>query len=320
MIKSMLSAIVAGTIVAASPVHAQDFPSRPLTLLHGFGAGGNADTMARILGQAIGERLGQPVVVEPKPGASGIVASEAMTRAAPDGYTLLLLTAAHATTANLYKNLKYDPVGDFAMLTTVAFFPYMISVRKDYPAKNLAELLEAAKQAPGKISYTSVGVGSVPHLTGELIAADAGVKLTHVPYRGGTAPMTDVLGGQVDVLIDTPTVSMPQINAGQARGLAVTSKEPWPGTPGIPTVAETIPGFEVETWVGLATVKGTPADIQKRLHTAAVEALASPDVIEKLKALGAAVRSSSPEAMHDLVQSEIERWGKVIKAAGLEVN
>jgi tripartite-type tricarboxylate transporter receptor subunit TctC len=305
--------------VFSKPAFADDFPTRPITLLHGFGAGGNADTMARILGDAMGRKLGQPVIVEPKPGASGMLASEAMTHATPDGYTILMLTAAHATTAGLYKNLKYDPVADFAMLTTIAFFPYVIAVRADYPAKSLADLLEAAKKAPGKITYTSVGVGSVPHLTGELIAADAGVKLTHVPYRGGTATMTDVLGGQVDVLIDTPTVSMPEITAGQARGLAITSKDPWPGIPNIPTVSQTIPGFDVETWIGLVTVKDTPLDIQKRLQKAAVDALSSPDVIKKLEALGVEVRSSTPDAMRSLVQSEIDRWSKVIKAAGIQL-
>jgi tripartite-type tricarboxylate transporter receptor subunit TctC len=320
MIRLLLSAVAAAALMAGEPIAAQEYPSRPITLLHGFGAGGNADTMARILGEAMSKKLGQPVIVEAKPGASGMLASETMTRAAPDGYTMLMLTAAHATTAGLFKNLKYDPVSDFAMLTTIAFYPYVIAVRKDHPVQNLAGLIEAAKKAPGEITYTSVGVGSVPHLTGELLASQAGVKLTHVPYRGGTAPMTDVLGGRVDVLIDTQTVSMPQITAGMARGLAVTSKGPWAGTPGIPTVAETLPGFEVETWIGLVTVKNTPDSIQQRLQAAAVEALASPEVIAKLRTLGGEVRSSTPAMMRALVQTEIERWSKVIKGAGLETH
>jgi tripartite-type tricarboxylate transporter receptor subunit TctC len=317
MFRVLRIAASAAIFVFAVQAHAQDFPNKPITLLHGFGAGGNADTMARILGDAMGRSLGQRVVVDPKPGASGVIASELLTRAPADGYTLLMLTAAHATTANLSK-IKYDPVNDFAMLTTIAFFPYVIAVRKESPFSNLADLIAAAKQKPGEITFTSVGVGSVPHLTGELLATQAGIKLTHIPYRGGTAPTTDVLGGRVDVLIDTQTVSMPHINGGTARGLGVTSPQPWPGTPGVPTVAATLPGFEVETWIGLVTVKDTPPTIAERLHKEAVAALKSPEVIEKLRGLGADVRSSTPDAMRTLVASEIKRWGQAIEKAGLK--
>lgn len=309
------AAMIAG--VARAEAQSQDYPNKPISLIHGFGAGGNADTMARILGEAMSKGLGQRVIVEAKPGAAGVLASEMLTRSPPDGYTLLMLTAAHATTANLSK-IKYDPIEDFAMLTTIGFYPYVLAVRADHPFKSVADLIAAAKAKPGEITYTSVGVGSVPHLTGELIAARAGIKLTHVPYRGGTGPITDVLGGRVDVLIDTQTVSVPHITSGTARGLAVTSKAPWPGVPGVPTVAATIPGFEVETWIGLVTVKGTPAPILERLHKEAVAALKSPEVVEKLKGLGADVRPGTPEAMKTLVRNEIALWGKTIEQAGLK--
>jgi tripartite-type tricarboxylate transporter receptor subunit TctC len=308
----------AAIIPFAGGAQAQDFPSKPITLMHGFGAGGNADTMARILAEAIGQSIGQRVIVEAKPGASGVVASELLTRAAPDGHTLLMLTAAHATTANLSKSLKYNPVEDFAFLTSIGFYPYVLAVRAEHPFKSLSDLIAAAKEKPGAVTYTSVGIGSVPHLTGELLASQAGIKLTHVPYRGGTAPITDVLGGRVDVLIDTQTVSMPHIGAGTARGLGVTSPKAWPGTPGVPTVAATLPGFEVETWIGLVTVKGTPAPILARLHQEAVKALRSPEVVAKLQGLGADVRSSTPEQMRDLVKTEVARWGQVIQKAGLK--
>lgn len=319
MIRSLGAIMIATTAALFGSAQAQDYPNKTITLLHGFGAGGNADTMARILGEAMSKGLGQRVVVEAKPGASGVLASEILTRSAPDGYTLLMLTAAHATTANILKNLKYDPVGDFAMLTTIGFFPYVIAVRKEHPFAGIADLIAAAKKDPGAITYTSVGVGSVPHLTGELLAAQAGIKITHIPYRGGTAPMTDVLGGRVDVLIDTQTVSMPQISGGTARGIGVTSKAPWPGTPGVPTVAETLAGFEVESWIGLVTVKDTPAPIHARLHKEAADALNSPEVIAKLRGLGADVRASTPDAMRALIKGEIERWGVVIERAGLKV-
>ena len=198
--------------------------------------------MARILGEAMSKGLGQRVIVEAKPGAAGVLASETLTRAAPDGYTLLMLTAAHATTANLSR-IKYDPVDDFAMLTTIGFYPYAIAVRADHPSRASRIMIAARRQSPAQITYTSVGVGSVPHLTGELLAR-AGVKLTHVPYRGGIGPITDVLGGRVDLLLDTQTVSAPHITSGTARGLAVTSEAPWPGVPGVPTVAATLPRFE----------------------------------------------------------------------------
>ena len=318
-VATLAAAVFAGVVSAQaqSQSQSQDFPNKPVSLIHGFGAGGNADTMARILGEAMSKGLGQRVVVEAKPGAAGVLASETLTRSAPDGYALLMLTAAHATTANLSK-IKYDPVEDFAMLTTIGFYPYVIGVRAEHPFKSLSDLIAAAKARPGEITYTSVGVGSVPHLTGELLAARAGVKLTHVPYRGGTGPITDVLGGRVDVLIDTQTVSMPHINAGAARGLAVTSKAPWPGVPGVPTVASTLPGFEVETWIGLVTVKGTPAPILERLHKEATAALKSPEVIEKLKGLGADVRPGTPEAMKTLVKDEIALWGRTIEQAGMK--
>jgi tripartite-type tricarboxylate transporter receptor subunit TctC len=317
MFRMLQTAAFAVAFAMAGHAQAQDYPNKPISLIHGFGAGGNADTMARILGEAMGKRLGQRVIVEAKPGASGVIASDILTRSAPDGYTLLMLTAAHATTANLSK-IKYDPVDDFAMLTTIGFYPYVIAVREDHPFKSLSDLIAAAKAKPGEITYTSVGVGSVPHLTGELLSTMAGIKMTHVPYRGGTGPITDVLGGRVDVLIDTQTVSMPHIAAGKARGLAVTSKAPWPGVPGVPTVAATLPGFEVETWIGLVTVKGTPAPILERLHQEAVAALNSPEVVAKLQALGADVRPSTPEAMRTLVKNEIALWGKAIEQAGLK--
>lgn len=310
------AAMIAGTQAQAQS-QSQDYPNKPISLIHGFGSGGNADTMARILGEAMSKGLGQRVIVEAKPGAAGVIASETLTRSPADGYTLLMLTAAHATTANLSK-IKYDPIEDFAMLTTIGFYPYVLAVKADHPFKSVSDLIAAAKAKPGEITYTSVGVGSVPHLTGELLATRAGVKLMHVPYRGGTGPITDVLGGRVDVLIDTQTVSVPHITSGTARGLAVTSKAPWPGVPGVPTVAATLPGFEVETWIGLVTVKGTPQPILDRLHKEATAALKSPEVVEKLKGLGADVRPGTPEQMRTLVKNEIELWGKTIEQAGLK--
>lgn len=318
MIRVLALASILGVLTALSGSGAaQNYPARPVTLLHGFAPGGNADTMARILADALDDNLGQRVVVDARPGAGGTLASELMTRAAPDGHTLLMLTAGHATTAHLLGGLKYDPVDDFAMLTSIAFYPYVIAVRADHPFRTMADMIRGARERPDEVTYTSVGVGTVPHLTGEMIASRAGVRMTHIPYRGGTAPINDVLAGRVDVLIDTQTVSMPHITAGAARGLGVTSKEPWPGTPGILPVADTLPGFAVETWIGLATVKGTPGPIMERLHRDALRVLSQPDVVAKLRALGADVRPSSPDSMRELVRGEIDRWGAVIRDAGI---
>lgn len=313
---AIILALIAGP-AGSEPAAAQSYPNRPLTLIHGFAPGGNADTMARILADALDDTLGQRVMVDARPGAGGTLASELVTRAAADGHTLLMLTAGHATTAHLLTGLKYDPVDDFAMVTSIAFYPYVVAVSAEHPFRSLTDMIRTAKEQPEAVTYTSVGIGTVPHLTGELIASQAGVKMTHIPYRGGIAPMTDVLAGRVDVLIDTQTVSMPHIASGAARGLGVTSKTRWPGTPGVPTVAETLPGFHVETWIGLATVKGTPAAIVERLHREAIRALGSPEVAAKLRGLGADVRPSSPGAMRQLVRSEVDRWGVVIRGAGI---
>jgi tripartite-type tricarboxylate transporter receptor subunit TctC len=318
--RSILITGIAATAVllAVATVSAQEFPVKPVTLMHGFGAGGNADTMARILAEAMSEGLKQRVVVEAKPGAAGTIASEAVAKAAPDGHTLVMLTAAHATTANLNKSLKYDPLESFAMLSSIAVFPYVIAVRKDHPFQTLDDLIRAAREKPGTVSFTSVGVGSVPHLTGELLAARAGVSLNHIPYRGGTAPMADVLGGRVDVLIDTQTVSMPHIRSGNARGLAVTSGAAWAGTPGVPIAAGTLPGFEVMSWIGVATTRGTPDSVLARLNAEINRVLGLPTVAGRLRDLGAEVRPSSADAMRTLVKTEIERWGTVIRNAKIE--
>jgi len=296
----------------------QSLSSKQITLLHGFGAGGNADTMARILGEAMSRNLGQTIVVEPKPGASGVIASQILSRAPADGHTLLMLTAAHATTATLNKNIKYDPVEDFSMLSTVGFFPYILAVNKANPVQSLTDLIQRSKQFPGSISFTSVGLGSVPHLTAELLANETGIKMIHVPYQGGAAPVLDVLGGRVDILVDTPTVTMPHIKEGTLRGIGVTSKKEWPAAPGIPSISGSVPGFEVETWIGLATVKGTPKEIVDRLQAAAVSSLNLPDVKAKLSELGADVRSSTPNEMTKLVREEIARWRAVIERAGIK--
>ena len=293
------------------------YPNRPIQLIHGFGAGGNADVVARLVGQKLQESLKQPVVVEIKSGAGGSIASNAVAKAAPDGYSLVMLTGAHTVSAALRKSMPYDAVKDFAFLSTVSSFPFVVAVRAEHPAKSLAELLAMARKDPDKISFTSVGVGSTQHMVGELLGATAQVKLLHIPYRGGGAPVQAVIAGDVDVLTDTLTVAAPHIKSGRLRALAITSADPWPSAPGVPTVSTVLPGFEVRSWLGLAAPAGTPADVVQKLAAEIHKALKAPDLQQALAQAGSAAAPSTPEQMRAMVGSEIARWRDVIQQVGI---
>lgn len=294
------------------------YPARPITLVHGFGAGGNADVVARLIGRKLQDALGQPVVVEIKSGAGGAIASDYAAKAAPDGHTLVLLTGAHTVSAALRSNLPYDAVRDFSFISTVSSFPFVVAVRANHPARNLKELLDMARKQ--QISFSSVGIGSTQHMVGELLAASAGVPLLHVPYRGGGAPIQAVLGGEVDMLCDTLTVATPHLQAGKLRALAVTSAKPWPATPDVPPVSATLPDFEVRSWLGLAAPVGAPDAVVQRLNTEVRKALESADVQKALGQAGSMASPSSPEEMRKMVQSEIGRWSGVIKQRGIKVD
>jgi tripartite-type tricarboxylate transporter receptor subunit TctC len=314
-----VAAVIGALAIAATNASAQDtYPSRPVTLSHGFGAGGNSDTVARIIAPVLAERLGQQVIVEPRVGAGGNLATDRVVKADPDGYNLIVLTGGHAVSGALYKALPFDPVDDLQMLSTLIYFPFVISVRKDHRFRSLADLVAEAKAKPRTITFSSVGVGSTQHLAGELLASLAGIELVHVPYRGGQAPVTDLLGGRIDVMIDTLTVTRPQLNAGTIRGLAVTSQSPWPSLPGIPAAADTVKGYDVRSWMGVATTKGVPEAQVKRLNADILYALQQPPVRDKLEAIGNEVRGSTPEEMRAWVAGEVAKWRKVIDAAKVE--
>jgi tripartite-type tricarboxylate transporter receptor subunit TctC len=304
--------------LGALPARANDaWPQKTITLMHGFGAGGNADSISRLMAAALAEQLGGSVIVDAKPGAGGNLASDMVSRAAPDGYTIILLTGGHAVSAALYKKLKFDPVEGFSFVSLVGTFPFVVATRTDSPITDLATLVSTARANPGKLSFSSVGFGSTQHLTGELLALSAGVKLTHVPYRGGMQPLTDVLGGQIDLIVDTITVTGPAIRAGTLRGLGVSSPQPWPSLPGVPPIATQLPGFDVPSWIGIAAPAGTPAPIVARLNEAMRAALATPALQDKLDQLGVRARATSPEEMRTFVSGEIKRWTGVIDQAGL---
>lgn len=298
----------------------QQWPDRPLRLVHGFGAGGNADVVARLVAQALQEQIGQPVVVEIKSGAGGMVATSLVAKAPADGYTLLMLTGGHTASAAMRKTLPYDPVNDFSFLSTVTNFPFVIAVREDHPAKTLAELVQLARSGTNKISFTSVGVGSTQHLVGELLAVTAQAHMLHVPYRGGGAPVQSVIGGDVDVLSDTLTVALPHIQSGRLRALAVTSPAPWPSLPEVPPVAQTLPGFDVRSWLGLAAPAGLPPAIGERLNAEVATLLKRPEVMKALAAAGSATAYSTPEQMRTMIETDIARWSKVVEQRGLQID
>jgi tripartite-type tricarboxylate transporter receptor subunit TctC len=306
----------AAALALLPSARAQDgYPSRPIQLNHGFGAGGNADIVSRLLAQKMQEKLKQPVVVEIKSGAGGLIATDFVAKARPDGYNIVMLTGAHTVSAVLRKTLPYEPVKDFAFISTATSFPFVIAVRADHPARTLAELLATARQAPERVTFTSVGVGSTQHMVGELLGVSAGVRLLHVPYRGGGAPVQAVIAGDVDILADTLTVATPHIQSGRLRALAVTSAQSWPSMPEVPVVASVLKGFEIRSWLGLAAPSGTPAHVIDVLNASVRAALDDPGVKATLASLGSEPAPSSAARMKSMVEHEIKRWSEVVAQA-----
>jgi tripartite-type tricarboxylate transporter receptor subunit TctC len=305
--------------VAAPRAVAQEFPSRPITLIHGFAAGGTADAISRILAQPMGEILKQPVVVEQRPGAGGNNASRVVATAAPDGYTIGLPTGGHAVSAGLYKTLPFHPVDSFEMISTVVYYAFAIAAKPDFPANDMKGLIAYAKANPGKLDYGSAGVGSTHHLTGELLASVAGIQWNHVPYRGEAAAFTGLLSGDLPVIIATTVTVAPQLKAGKLKALAVSSPTRFRDMPTVPTVAESaLPGFDVRTWAGVFAPKGTPAPVVAKLNAAIQQSLARPEVKARLEeVVGGDVQGSTPEAMKTMVAAEAARWTDVIKKANI---
>lgn len=315
-----VSLVVMIAAAAALPhAAAQEYPVRPIRLIQGFAAGGNADTVARILGQEMAKGLGQPVLVEPKPGAGSTIAADAVAKAAPDGYTLLLVTGGHAVAGALYKALPYNSVDSFEMISTITFFPFMVIVRADSPAQSIRSLLDMAKAKPGSVAFGSAGTGATQHLTGELLSSVTGVKFLHVPYKGDSAAITGLLGGDTQFVIAPATAALGQIRAGRLRAIAATGPVRWQGLPDVPTVAESgVADFDVRSWMGLATSAGTPQTIVDRLNAEMQRALRAPEVRAKLEEIGGEVRGSTPGEMRSRVATELKNWTQVIRQAGIE--
>jgi tripartite-type tricarboxylate transporter receptor subunit TctC len=289
------------------------YPNHPILLTHGNMPGSNSDTMARIIADPLSARLGQPVVVESRPGAGQTIAFGRVASGTPDGYTLIMMHSGHPIAGAMYKSLKYDTVNDFQMLGTIILYPFVLAVRQDSPLKSMADLIAYAKANPNKLSFTSTGVGTTQHLTGVLLQIRTGIQMNHISYRGATQAVQDVLGGRVDVLIETLTQVSPLIASGQMRGLGVTTAKAWPTQPQIPPIGNTVPGFEVNGWMGIATTRGTPKPITDRLVHEISESLKQPGVRERLEKLGNQTYASTPDEMRDRVARELAMWKQVVK-------
>lgn len=312
---------VALPLLACGLVHggafAQAWPSKPVKIVAGVGAGGPVDLVARILGQKLGAALGQPVVVENRAGAGGNLAAQAVAKAPADGHTLLVVTTSFATNVTLYPNLQYDPVRDFAPISQLSSTFVVLAVPAQSPVKNVGDLVSLAKSRQERINYASAGVGEANHLAMELLKTSGGFDAVHVPYKSMADAANALVGGQVDIAMLAMAVSLPQARAGKLRILATTAPRRSPLAPDVPTVAEAgVPGYELTTWWGLVAPAGTPRDIVERLQQETAKALAQPDVVGQLAAVGAEPVGSAPLEFARLLQSEIPRWGNLIRQSG----
>lgn len=307
--------LAAGLALACTllPAFSQQYPDKPIKVYQGFAAGGNADTIARVIGAEMTKSLGQPFIIEAQTGAGGTIAAATVARAKPDGYTLLLATGGHAVAGALYGKLNYQTVSDFQMISTVTYFPFLVVVRADSPYKNFSELLASARSDVRSVSYGSAGVGSTHHLAGELMVKSARVEMLHIPYRGDAASVTALLGGEVPVIIAPPTAVMQNIKAGKLRALATTGAQRWSAMPDLPTVAEQgVPGYDVTSWAGLMAPAGTPRPVVDQLRVATLKALQDPNVRVRLEEMGGEARASSPEEMTAMVSTELKKWTAVV--------
>ena len=298
---------------------AQAYPTRPVRVVVGQAAGSGSDAVARLIGQFLSERFGQQFVIENRPGAAGNIATEAVVRSPPDGYTLLLVNTSSAIDATLYDKLNFDFMRDITPITGIATFEFVMEVNPSVPTKTLPEFIAYAKANPGKINMASAGIGSAHHLFGELFKMMAGVEMVHVPYRGSTPALTDLLGGRVQVMFDATTSSLPHISSGKLRPLAVTTATRSELLPDIPTIGDFVPGYEAHGWIGFGAPKNTPAAVVDRLNNEINSAISDSFIKARLIDLGGLVLPpGSPADFGKLIADETEKWAKVIRAANIK--
>lgn len=322
MFRSIFAAALGAVLaLSASPAPAQDYPSRPITLIVPFAAGGSTDLVARLIAQRMSQELGQTVVVENRGGAGGNLGAAAVAKAQPDGYTILMGTVAtHALNPALYKKMPYDPVKSFAPISLLVIVPNVLVVNPNFEAKTVAELIALLKANPDKYSYASSGNGTPLHLSGELFKSMAGVDMQHIPYQGAGPALNDVLAGQVPIMFDNLPSSSGHIKSGKLRALGVTTAKRAPSFPDVPTIAETLPGYETYTWNALFAPAGTPQAAIDKLNAAANKSLADPAVQARLADFSASVVGSTPAELEAHVKAEVAKWAPIVKASGAQLD
>ena len=305
---------------AVFTAHAQTYPSKPVRLIVPFPAGGATDLFARSLSQKLGDKLGQSLVVENRPGAGGTLGSDLAAKAVPDGYTLLLATSStHSIGPNLNPRMPYDAVKDFTPISQVGNAPSIMLVPNSSPAKTVKEWIDYAKKNPGRLNYASSGNGTIVQLSAELFKAQADLFVVHIPYKGTALAIPDLVSGKVDVLFDSLPTGLPHVRDGRLRALGVTTLKPTALAPGVPPIADVLPGYESNTWFGLFGPKGLPPEVVQRVNAAANDALSDAAVRKRLGDLGATPMGGTPRQLADHLASEIERWGRIVRDAKIEV-
>jgi tripartite-type tricarboxylate transporter receptor subunit TctC len=311
--------LIVGLCLAVCSTAASAYPDRPIRIVLGFPAGGGADVVLRTVTPGLAEELGQPVIVDNRPGAGGNLGMDIVAKAAPDGYTLLMAAPGLATNASLYENLPFDPAKDFTAIGMVSSVPNVLVVNPSLPFKTVAQLIAYAKSHPGELNYASSGIGTSLHLAGALFERDAGIQLTHVPYRGGPAAINDLIGGQVQMMFTVVPLAGPQIKSGKLLALAVTGETRSPTLPDVPTMIEAgLTGYTATTWNGLVAPAGTPAPIIKQINAALQKVLDRPDVQKTFAGMGQDVVKDTPEQFDAMLKDETQKWERVIKDAGIK--
>jgi tripartite-type tricarboxylate transporter receptor subunit TctC len=315
---ALIFAIVLANCLTNTAKAQTDYPNRPIRFVVSFAPGSSTDIVTRLLAQKLTERMGQPIVIDIKAGAGGLIGNDFVAKSAPDGYNMVLLTGGHPSSVAMIKKLPYDPIKDFGMVSTIVTYPMVVSVAKDSALKSLPDLIALAKSHPNQVSFSSSGVGSLHHLLGEWINIEAGIDMLHIPFKGSSQSITELLGGRVDVMVDTATFTFGQIKGGKLRALAVSSESRSPFFPDVPTVKETLPAIEFSSWLGVVVAPGTPRPIVDKLNKELRAIVGTEEIKQKFAEFGGIPLASSPEEMRDRIEKEIDRWKRVVEIKHIE--